>query len=58
MYKLKTLNAFELYFHFFFSKEKLMDVYRAAVTFFIPMEEMDFCLFGYCVISVSKASNK
>ncbi len=44
-----------------------MDVYRADVTFLIPLGEMDFCFFssiilcciiGYCVISVSKGSNK
>ncbi len=43
-----------------------MDVYRAEVTFLIPMAEMDFffciiilsCIIGYCVISVSKGSNK
>ncbi len=42
-----------------------MDVYRAEVTFLIPLE-MDFfffsiiilCCIGYCVISVSKGSNK
>ncbi len=44
-----------------------MHVYRAEVTFLIPIEEMDFfffsniilsCIIGYCVISVSKVSNK
>ncbi len=45
-----------------------MDVYRADVTFLIPIGEMDFflfiimiilcCIIGYCVISVSKGSNK
>ncbi len=45
-----------------------MDVYRAEVTFLIPIEEMDFfyslvllfcaALLLYCVISVSKGSNK
>ncbi len=45
-----------------------MDVYRAEVTFLIPIiGEMDFfffsviilcCIIGYCVISVSKGSNK
>ncbi len=44
-----------------------MHVYRAEVTFLIPIEEMDFsffsiiilcCIIGYCVISVSKGSNK
>ncbi len=45
-----------------------MDVYRAAVTFLISIGEMDFfffsiiiilcCIIGYCVISVSKGSNK
>ncbi len=43
-----------------------MDVYRAEFTFLIPLE-MDFffffsiiilCCIGYCVISVSKGSNK
>ncbi len=42
-----------------------MDVYRAL--FLIPIGEMDFfffsiiilcCIIGYCVISVSKGSNK
>ncbi len=44
-----------------------MDVYRAGVTILIPIEEMDFfffciiilcCINAYCVISVSKGSNK
>ncbi len=44
-----------------------MHVYRAEVTFLIPIEEMDFfffsiiilsCIIGNCVISVSKGSNK
>ncbi len=51
-----------------FKREILTDVYRADVTFLIPIEEMDFFLFFsiiilcsiicYCVISVSKGSNK
>ncbi len=44
-----------------------MHVYRAEVTFLIPIGEMDFfflsiiilsCIIGYCAISVSKGSNK
>ncbi len=44
-----------------------MDVYKAEVTFLIPIEEMEFfffgiiilcCIIGYCVVSVSKGSNK
>ncbi len=45
-----------------------MEVYRTEVTFLIPIEEKDIFLFfsiiiscwiiGYCVISVSKGSNK
>ncbi len=44
-----------------------MDVYRADVTFLISIGEMDFfffniiilcCIIGYCVISLSKGSNK
>ncbi len=40
-----------------------MEVYRADVTFLIPIGEMDFyffsiiilsCIIGFCVISVSK----
>ncbi len=59
-----------IYFLLLFSKGKYtdMDVYRADVTFLIPIGEMDFflfiimiilcCIIGYCVISVSKGSNK
>ncbi len=45
-----------------------MDVYRADVTFLIPIEEIHIflffsiiilcCIIAYCVISVSKGSNK
>ncbi len=44
-----------------------MHVFRADVTFLIPIGEMDFfflsiiilsCIIGYCAISVSKGSNK
>ncbi len=44
-----------------------MHVYRADVTFLIPIEEIDFfflsiiilsCIIGYCAVSVSKGSNK
>ncbi len=43
-----------------------MDVHWAEATFLIPTGEMDFflriiilsCIIGYCVISVSKGSNK
>ncbi len=43
-----------------------MDVYRAEITFFIPIGEINFflsiiilcCIIGYRIISVSKGSNK
>ncbi len=42
-----------------------MDLYRANVTFLMPIGEMDnfffnilCCIIGYCVISVSKGNNK
>ncbi len=44
-----------------------MHVYRAEVTFLIPIGEIDFfffsiiilsCIIGYCAISVSKGSYK
>ncbi len=53
------------YFCDYFQKRNtVMDVYRAEVTFLILMGEMDLfiiilcCIVCYCVISVSKASNK
>ncbi len=68
LYKMKTPNTFWIYFHLLFSKGKYWHVYRAEVTYLIPNTgEMDFsffsiiilsCIIGYCVISVSKGSNK
>ncbi len=49
MCKLKTLNTFEIYFHFLFLKEKFMDVYRAAVTFF-NSNGRDGLLFVICLL--------
>ncbi len=45
IYKMKTPNTSVVYyFHLLFSKGNTdMDVYRADVTFLIPIEEMDFC---------------
>ncbi len=58
----------ELFPFVIFKREIMTDVYRADVTFLIPIEEMDFfffsiiiilsCIIAYCVISVSKGSNK
>ncbi len=57
----------DLFSFVIFKREILTDVYRADVTFLIPIEEMDFlffsiiilcCIIAYCVISVSKGSNK
>ncbi len=40
---MKTPNTFVIYFHLLFSKGKYWhDVYRAEVTFLIPIGEMDF----------------
>ncbi len=41
---MKTPNTFVIYFHSLYSKGKYtdMDVYWAEVTFFIPIEEIDF----------------
>ncbi len=63
-----TINICDLFPCVIFKREILTDVYRADVTFLIPIEEMDFflffsiiilcCIIAYCVISVSKGSNK
>ncbi len=64
---MKTPKTFVLYFHLLFQKGNTdIHVYRAEVTFLITIGEMDFfslvllfcAAFAYCVIYVSKGSNK
>ncbi len=62
------MKTFDLFALVIFKREILTDVYRADVTILIPIGEIDFflffsiiilcCIIAYCVISVSKGSNK
>ncbi len=64
-----TINICDLFPFDIFKREILTDVYRAEVTFFNSnrRDELFFlffsviifcCIIAYCVISVSKGSNK
>ncbi len=50
IYKIKTPNTFMIYLSFvIFKREILTDVYRAEVTFLIPIEEFSLVLL-FCVL--------